>query len=251
MSAFKDHFSGHAADYRTFRPTYPPELFAYLAAVAPDRELVWDCGTGSGQAAVALAGHFARVFATDASAQQIANAERHPQVEYAVAPAERCPLPAASASLVTVAQALHWFDLPRFYAEVARVCKPGGVLAVWSYDLHSVSAAVDPVLDRLQREFVGPYWPPERALVDAGYRTIPFPFAELPAPAFELTAEWDLPTLVGYMNTWSATKRFEQARGFNPLAQLGTEFTSAWGDPATVRTVRWKLALRVGRTETA
>ncbi len=246
-TAFKDHFSGHAADYRAFRPTYPPELFELLAAVSPAKELAWDCGTGSGQAAVPLADHFAKVFATDASAEQVKNADPHPRVEYVVAPAEACPLPAASADLVTVAQALHWFDLDRFYAEVRRVGKPGAVLAVWTYDLHAVNAEVDPVLDRLQTEFVGPYWPPERALVDAGYRTIPFPFEELPATPFELTAEWDLPALVGYMNTWSATKRFQSAHGFNPVERLSEAFAAAWGDPPTVRTVRWKLALRLGR----
>ncbi len=244
---FKDHFSGHAADYRTFRPTYPPDLFAFLASIAPARELVWDCGTGSGQAAVVLADHFARVFATDASAEQVANAAPRPNVEYAVAPAEKCPLPDACADLVTVAQALHWFDLARFYCEVGRVCKPGGVLAVWTYDLHAVNAEVDPVLARLQTEFVGPYWPPERALVDAGYRTIPFPFAEVPTPEIEMTAAWNLPTLLGYMNTWSATKRFVAANGFNPLERLAAEFATAWGDPRVVRTVRWRLALRCGR----
>ncbi len=247
MSAFKDHFSGHASDYRTFRPTYPPELFTFLASVAPARDLVWDCGTGNGQAAVILAEHFKRVFATDASAEQVKNATPHPNVEYAVAPAEQCPLASYSADLVTVAQALHWFDIDRFFVEVSRVCKPGGVVAVWSYDLHSVNADVDPVLDRLQSEFVGPYWPPERALVDTGYRTIPFPFTEIPVPRLEMTARWDLPTLVGYMNTWSATKRFEKANGFNPLDRLSEAFTAAWGEPATVRTVRWKLAIRVGR----
>ncbi len=162
MSAFNDHFSGHAADYRAFRPTYPPDLFAFLASVAPARDVVWDCGTGSGQAAVRLADHFARVFATDASSEQVKHARPHPSVEYAVAPAEACPLPNASASLVTVAQALHWFDLPRFYTEVHRVCKPGGALAVWTYDLHTVNADIDPLLERLQSEFVRAYWPPER-----------------------------------------------------------------------------------------
>jgi SAM-dependent methyltransferase len=245
--AFKDHFSGHAADYRAFRPDYPPGLFAFLASAAPGRDLAWDCGTGSGQAAVALAAHFRKVFATDASAEQVRNAEAHPRVEYVVAPAEACPLPDAAADLVTVAQALHWFDLDRFYAEVRRVCRPGGLLAVWTYDLHSVNPAVDPVLRRLQAEFVGPYWPPERALVDAGYRTVPFPFPEVPAPAFEMRADWDLPRLLGYMNTWSATKAFVRANGFDPLARLAPDFAAAWGDPATVRTVTWNFTLRLGR----
>src|SRR5215831_1555408 len=144
--AFKDHFSAHATDYRAFRPSYPAELFTFLASAAPARDLAWDCGTGNGQAAVALAEHFARVFATDASAEQVKNAEPHPRVEYAVAPAEKCPLPDHTADLVTVAQALHWFDFDRFYAEVRRVARPGGLLAVTCYYEPSVGPGVDPVL---------------------------------------------------------------------------------------------------------
>ena len=244
---FKDHFSGHAADYRVFRPTYPPALFAFLADVAPGRTLCWDCGTGSGQAAVALADCFGRVFATDASADQVRQAEPHPGVEYAVATAERCPLPDGSADLVTVAQALHWFDFGPFYAEVQRVGRPGGLLAAWAYDFHSVGPDVDRLLDRLQSEYVGSYWPPERVWVRGGYRDIPFPFPAVPAPEFELTADWDLPRLSGYINTWSAIKRFVQANGFDPLDRLGGELAAAWGELSTVRTVRWKLPLRVGR----
>jgi ubiquinone/menaquinone biosynthesis C-methylase UbiE len=243
---FRDHFSAHAAEYREFRPTYPPELFAYLASVAPARDLVWDCGTGNGQAAVPLAAHFARVFATDASAGQLQNAEPHPRVEYAVAPAEKCPLPDASADLVTVAQALHWFDLDRFYPEVRRVCRLGGIFAAWTYNFHSVNPAVDAVLARLQSEFIGPHWPPGREHVDAGYRTLPLPFDERPAPIFEMTAEWNLDALLGYINTWSAVKRFEQTKGYNPVERLREEFAAAWGDRATVRTARWALVVRVG-----
>lgn len=246
---FKDHFSSHSLDYRAFRPDYPPELFAFLASVAPRRDLVWDCGTGNGQAAVALAEYFARVAATDASAEQIRNAEPHPRVEYVVAPAEQCPLPNHSADLVTVAQALHWFDLDRFYAEVRRVCRPSGLLAVWTYDFHSVNDPIDAVLDRLQKQFVRPYWPAERALVDAGYRNIPFPFPELAVPAFEMKAEWDMARLLGYMNTWSALRRYEKEHGTNSIALIAAELAAVWGDRATVRTVRWKFALRLGRIE--
>ncbi|HUR54755.1 MAG TPA: class I SAM-dependent methyltransferase [Gemmataceae bacterium] len=247
MAGFKDHFSGHATDYKAFRPDYPPELFDFLASVAPGRSLAWDCGTGSGQAAVALATYFDKVFATDASAEQVDHAEPHPRVEYAVAPAEACPLPDHVADLVTVAQALHWFDLARFFPEVRRVCKPGGLFAAWTYNLHRVNADIDPLLDRLQAEFVGPYWPPERALVDAGYRTIPFPFAEVPVPHFEMTAEWDLSRVLGYMNTWSSVKAHTKAHGENPVDAMAGEFAAAWGDPAAVRAVRWAFHLRLGR----
>ena len=248
-AGFQDYYSGHAADYRAFRPAYPKELFAHLASISPGRDLAWDCGTGSGQAAVGLAEHFARVFATDASADQVKNAEPHPRVEYAVARAEECPLSDQCVDLVTVAQALHWFDFDRFYTEVRRVCRPAGVLAVWTYELDSVNPAVDAMLRHFQADFVGPYWPPDRVWVDTHYRTIPFPFPELPAPRFKMTAEWNLPRMLGYMNTWSATKAFIKAQGFDPLGRLAGEFAAAWGDPAQVRTVRWELTVRIGRVE--
>lgn len=243
---FKDHFSGHAADYREFRPVYPPELFAFLASVAPGRRLAWDCGTGNGQAAVSLAEHFERVLASDASSEQIRQAEPHPRVEYVVAPAEHAPLSDATVDLVMVTQALHWFDFDRFYAEVRRVCRPGGVFAATCYHSPSVGPEVDTVLHHWEAT-VGPHWPPERVWVDAGYRTIPFPFEELAASRFELTLRSDLPRFLGYLSTWSATKQYIKATGSDPVTEFRPAFATTWGDPATVRTVRWEFALRVGR----
>jgi len=248
VPGFKDHFSGHATDYRAFRPAYPHELFAFLASVSPGRELAWDCGTGNGQAAVGLGEHFARVFATDASAEQIANAEPHARVEYAVAPAEKCPLADHSTDLVTVTQALHWFDLDRFYSEVRRVCRPGGLLAATCYYEPSVGPGVDPILRRWE-DFIRPYWTTERVWVDAGYRTIPFPFPELPTPRFEVTAESSLRQFLGYLGTWSATKQYVKASNSDPLEGFAPEFATAWGDPAIVRTVRWAFNVRLGRVE--
>jgi SAM-dependent methyltransferase len=250
MSAFKDHFSGHAADYRAFRPTYSPELFAFLNSVAPARELAWDCGTGSGQAAVPLAEHFGRVFATDASAEQVKNADPHPKVEYAVAPAEACPLPDSCVDLVLVAQALHWFDHDRFYAEVRRVCKPGGIISATCYYLPSVGPAIDPIL-REWEDFIRPYWTPERVWVDEGYRNIPFPFPELEAPRFEVSAPVTLAQFVGYLGTWSATKQYLKQHGENPLARFSAEFAAVWEEPSTVRVLRWELAMRLGRLESS
>ncbi len=241
---FKDHFSGHAADYAAFRPTYPPALFAWAAGLPAARGLAWDCATGSGQAAVALAGHFPRVVATDASAAQIAHAVPHPRVEYGVAPAEASGLPDGAVDLVTVAQALHWFDFARFYAEVRRVLAPGGAIAVWSYDLAQFDPAVDGLVRRLARETVGPYWPPERRWVDEEYRTLPFPFAEVPAPAFHLAELWDLARFAAYLRTWSAVVRFRAVTGRDPVAELEPELAAAWGDPGEVKTVRWPLHVR-------
>ena len=246
--AFADHFTSVAADYASFRPTYPAALFAWLADIVPGRALAWDCAAGSGQASRGLAAHFERVIATDASAAQIAAAASHPRVEYRVAPAEASGLPDGVVDLVTVAQALHWFDLDRFYAEARRVLKPGGVLAVWTYGVLSVAGeAVDARARAFYRETVGPYWPPERRHVESGYRTLPFPFAELETPAFRMEASWSLPELLGYFRSWSATARYLAERGHDPVEALAAELASLWGSPSDRRTITWPLALRAGR----
>src|SRR5437867_9645499 len=163
---FKDHFSRQAADYAKFRPGYPQELFQYVGSVAPSRQLAWDCGTGNGQAAVGLASVFDRVIATDASEKQITNAEPHQRVDYRVAPAENSGIKSETIDLIMVAQALHWFDLDRFYAEARRVLKPNGVLAASAYNLLHIEPAIDEVINRYYYDVVGPFWPPERKLVE-------------------------------------------------------------------------------------
>jgi SAM-dependent methyltransferase len=248
MTAFKDHFSGHAAAYAAFRPRYPETLFDFVAGLPAGRRLAWDCATGNGQAALGLAAHFQRVIATDASAAQIAEAEPHPRIEYRVAPAEGSGLPDGSVDLVTVAQALHWFDFDRFYAEVRRVLAPGGILAVWSYNLVRIEPALDRLLDHFSTAVVGSYWPPERRWVDEDYRTIPFPFVELPTRLFALEETWDLPRLLAYLRTWSSVTRCRQATGGDPVAEVAPRLAAAWGDPTAARTVRWPLALRAGRS---
>jgi SAM-dependent methyltransferase len=245
---FDDHFAPVAGAYADFRPTYPAALFDWLAGIAPDRELAWDCACGSGQASVDLAARFERVVATDASAAQLAGAAAHARIEYRLAAAEASGLPDAAADLITVAQALHWFDRPRFYAEVCRVLKPGGVLAAWTYGVQTLAdERVNAHVQHFYREIVGPYWPPERALVETGYRSLDFPFAELAVPAFAMTADWNLPRLLGYFASWSATGRYIQARGEDPVAALAERLTQAWGDPGATRLVTWPLAIRAGR----
>lgn len=218
-----------------------------MAGLVPRHDLAWDCATGSGQAAVGLAAHFARVVATDASAAQVAHAVPHPRVEYRVAPSEASGLAGGSADLVVVAQALHWFDVHAFYGEVRRVLAPGGALAVWTYGECTLDdAALQRVLRHYARETVGPWWPPQRQLVDTGCRTIPFPFREIAAPAFALEQEWTVAELAGYLRTWSATTRYVAAHGTDPVADVEAELRAGWGDPGARRRVRWQLALRAG-----
>ena len=243
---FKDHFSQQAADYAKFRPRYPRELFEYLGNVAPSRQLAWDCGTGNGQAAVGLAALFDRVIATDASEKQIANAQSHKIVEYRVAPAENSGIGSETIDLIMVAQALHWFDMDRFYAEARRVLKPDGVLAASAYNLLHVEPAIDEVVNRYYYEVVGPFWPPERKLVEQ-FADLPFPFHKVDAPKFEMTAQWSLDHLLGYLQTWSSTQRFIAATGSDPLEQIIDELRAAWGDSRQTRILVWPLIVRVGR----
>lgn len=244
---FKDHFSRQAPDYARFRPNYPGELFAWLAGISPSRGATWDCGTGSGQAAVGLAAHFEQVIATDPSEKQLAHAEPHPRVEYRVASAEVSLLDTASIDLVTVAQAIHWFDLEKFYAESGRVLKPGGVIAVWTYTLLDAEAGIDDLLNDFYKNVVGPYWPPERRMVDDRYRSLPFPFAPIEPPAFEIRTEWSRDDLLGYLGTWSATQACMKASGSDPLVEFSRRLAPLWPDPARKKLLRWPLHLRVGR----
>ncbi|MCM3875779.1 MAG: class I SAM-dependent methyltransferase [Thermoanaerobaculia bacterium] len=243
---FKDHFSGHSGDYARYRPRYPSSLFSAVSSLTPRHENCWDAGTGNGQAAVGLAAHFAEVVATDASAEQIAHATPHPRVTYRVAPAERSGLPDRWADLVTVGQAVHWFDLKNFFEEVRRVGAADGVLAVWAYDLFSVDEKVDEVFSRFHEGVEG-YWPLERALVARRYADLPFPFQEIPVPPVTMTAAWDLERTLGYLSTWSAVKRCTKETDRDPIAEFEEPFAKAWGDPRDEKTVTWPLVLRAGR----
>jgi len=242
---FKDHFSKQATDYAKFRPRYPQELFDYLGSIAPGRKLAWDCGTGNGQAAVGLATVFDRVIATDASEKQIANGQTYERVEYRVAPAENSGLDPETIDLLLVAQALHWFELDRFYAEARRVLKPGGVLAATAYNLLQISPGIDQVVNRYYYEVVGPFWPPERALVER-FTELPFPFPERNTPSFQMNADWNMEQLLGYLRSWSATQRFMAAKGEDPLEQIRGDLCSIWGNPRQRRRVTWPLIVRVG-----
>jgi SAM-dependent methyltransferase len=244
--SFKDHFSGLASAYARYRPTYPPELAAYLAAAAPSRALALDLATGNGQAAIDLANHFDQVLASDASARQLAEAGAHPRVFYVRHPAERLPVRSGSADLIAVAQAAHWFDFDRFYAEARRVLRPGGVVALWTYGLFHIDAAIDAAMEHFYHEAVGSYWPPERRYVEDRYQTLPFPLAELPAPAFEISMEWSLADVISYLGTWSAVDRYRSVRGEDPLPLISGSLAALW--PAgSLKSVHWPIYLRAGR----
>lgn len=247
MTTFKDYFSDASDSYRNFRPHYPEELFEYLANVAPSHSTAWDCATGNGQAARLLARYFDRVYATDASANQVNSAERLERVIYSVEPAESTSLEPQSVDLVTVAQALHWFDLPAFEQEVRRVCKAGAVLAVWSYAILRSKPSVDTVIESLYNGVLGDYWTEERRTAVEGYKDVSFAFESLDSPSFPMRARWSLDRMLGYLSTWSAAKRYEEHNGEDPVLLIADELAGAWGDPQSRLEVSWPLTVRLWR----
>jgi ubiquinone/menaquinone biosynthesis C-methylase UbiE len=244
-------FTSVAREYANFRPGYPPQLFEWLARVSPSTDAAWDCGCGSGQASTALAGHFAVVHATDAAAEQIAAARPHPRVRYTVAPAEHSGLDDSSVDVVTVAQALHWFDVAAFYAEARRVARPGALLVAWNYPRPRFA---DAELERrfldFYRDVVGPYWPPERRHIESNYSTLPFPFDQVEVPPFELQLDWKFEQVIGYVSSWSATARYREALGRDPVPLLVESLGAAWPGAGASTSLRMPLGIRAGRLTT-
>lgn len=245
--AFKDHFSKLASPYAQFRPSYPASLFDYLARSCARRQLAWDCACGSGQATLAVAERFAHVVASDASAQQLAAAPPRANITYRLAPADCSGIQTDGADLITVAQALHWFDLEGFYREAARVLCSSGLLAVWTYSVvRSADDKIDALIQEFYHETVGPYWPPERRLVEEGYRSLPLPFEELAPPAFFMREEWEREHFLGYVGTWSATACCLEQSAEDPVSALRARLGPLWQE-GQKQVVTWPLALRVSR----
>ena len=245
MNTFKDHFSNNSDQNHLSRPSYPDDLFKWLASITPATNLAWDCATGTGQAALQLARYFDQVIASDASRQQIDQATNHPNIRYQVATENNPDIDAATVDLITVAQALHWFDRDIFFNEVRRVLKPGGILAVWSYNLLTVTADIDQLINHLYHVILDGFWPEERHLIEENYQSITLPFQNIDALSFHMNQHWNLPQLMGYLSTWSAVKAYEKQNNINPLSDITSTLQEAWGEPTLQRQVTWPLNVKV------
>lgn len=244
---FKDNFSKQADIYRQYRPSYPEELFSYLQSLTPAHNLAWDCGTGNGQSAIALTRYFKQVYASDPSENQIKNAILHDRVTYKVERAEHNELNDHSVDLITVAQAIHWFDFDKFYSEVKRVLKPNGIIAVWTYGLTFITDEINAITKNFHDHVVGDFWLPENRLIEQEYKTIPFPFNQITPPSFTIESTLNLNDLLGYFRSWSATQKFMDKYHKNPLEQLKKDLLPYWGEENTIRRTTRKLILKVGQ----
>ena len=251
QTRWEDHFSQISGDYQRFRPTYPERLYRFLSEQCANHDLAWDCATGTGQAATALAKTFSRVVASDASPQQIDQAQAQAvaleNISFQIAAAESVDLPDNSVDLVTVAQALHWFPLDAFYTEVKRVLKPDGLLAVWSYGVMTIdNPAVQKIVDHFYSATLAEYWSPKRRWVEEGYRNLAFPFDELNCPQFSIRSEFDHQQLCGYLGTWSATQKWRQTQTQDPFPKLCTQLATNWPDSTQIM-VEWPVLMRLGK----
>ena len=242
----RNWFDMGGQDYARFRPGYPPRLAEALAGSCRRTRSAVDVGCGSGQFTVELARVFDAVTGVDPSPDQLAHAVPHDRVRYVQGPAERLPVPDGYADLVTAAQAAHWFDLPAFYAEARRIAAPGALLALIGYGTATLEPALQERVQRFYAEEIGPFWPPERALVDSAYRTLPFPYDELPVEPFSIHSELTLNQALGYFGTWSAVRSATEAGRVDLLTTFADDLTALWGDPRRARPIQWPVFLRLG-----
>lgn len=241
----KDRFSGHSKQYAAFRPTYPQALYDFVMKHVEVHETAWDCACGNGQVAKDLSTHFTKIFATDHSAKQIENAVQKSNITYSVQPAEHTSFADHQFDLITVGQALHWFNIPAFFTEARRVSKPGGIVAVWGYSLLSVSPEIDPLINNFYTGIIGPYWDKERKLVDEQYASVSFPFKKIEVPPFEFSFEWTVDEISGYISTWSSVQKYIKENHADPVASLTDALRPLWGDNR--KKVSFPLFVLMGR----
>lgn len=241
----KDNFSSQADIYAKYRPQYPDALFEYIISFVKEKKLAWDCGTGNGQTAKELSKYFNTVFATDISSRQIEHAEKRPNIHYSVEPAENTSIENNTIDLITVSQALHWFNFEKFYAEVKRVSKPTAVIAAWTYSLLQIDRETDKLIQDYHFKTLEKYWDKERKYVDDGYTTIPFTFKKIDTPEFFIEINWNTEDLEGYFNTWSALQKFIKANNYNPVPALMKEISLNWPD-SEYRKIIFPIHLKLG-----
>ena len=243
MNTFKDLFSTQSTDYAKFRPTYPPELFAYLNSLTTNHGCVWDAGTGNGQAAIELAKSFRKVIATDPSEKQLQSAPKKQNIIYLHEKAEE-PSFADKVNLITVAQAFHWFNHKAFAEAVKKTAAEDCHLVVWSYAMTSVTPEVDAAVDPLYEGLLGPYWEKERKDVENGYKNIAMPFREIAPPEIPMKVRWTLERFEGYLRTWSALQKFVKENPDRDLTPYFSAIRKAWGNEQE-RELSWPLNMRV------
>ena len=226
----KDNFSQDSGNYGKFRPTYPEELYNYILTKVKSTEMAWDCATGNGQVASKLSDYFKKVEATDLSNNQLEYAIRKTNITYSRQVAELTNFPGHHFDLITVGQALHWFNFDAFFNEVKRVLKPEGVFVAFVYGLNTVGQEVDEIINDFYHKTIGPYWDDERRYIDDQYQSINFPFNHIEHRKFEYQVAWDVEHYFGYLNTWSAVKHFIKANNFNPVLELEKQLRKAWGN---------------------
>ncbi|MEH6679777.1 MAG: class I SAM-dependent methyltransferase [Sediminicola sp.] len=242
----KDNFSTNSDHYRDFRPGYPLGLFEFVYGKLGAFENAWDCGCGNGQLTEILRKRFGQVFATDISASQLDHAPRFINVQYSLQPAENTNFPNNHFDLITVGQAIHWFQFGEFYKEVRRTAKKGALLVIVGYGKLSINAQVDETINKLYSEILDGYWDPERRYIDEMYTTIPFPFDEISCPSFENSYMWTLEHLLGYLRTWSAVKHYRNRQGVDPVTLISESLALQWEDKE-IKKVEFPLLLRIGK----
>jgi SAM-dependent methyltransferase len=243
----KDLFSSQSTEYAKFRPSYPPELFDYIVQFVEEKDKAWDCATGNGQAAVALASYFKKVVATDISEAQVRNASRLGNISYQVCAAEHTPFPDRSFNLVTVATAYHWLNWKEFAREVKRVGKEGAVVAVWAYHLITCEdLAIDRLIAHYYHDIMASYWDPERRHVEERYANVEFDFDPLPARDFDIPLHWKKEHFIGYLQTWSAFQNYIKKNGRSPIRVIEPELDAIWNDDSE-RVFHFPIFLKIGR----